>query len=380
MEQHGPEIKKIWSDEAFAKMTDSEGNLWGVPRSMPYATYPIYVRGEFLELYGLEPPTTLDELETVLEVFKEKDPAGGGSTIVLATSLDHLRWCTLGLFTENGHSMWMGGDGKIKPVYLHPGYKEWLAKFHDWYERGLIYEESFVVPASQIRTLIYQGKVAATAYWYSAITIGITPIRENFPDATYVKCKLTGPMGLAQTIRPGGTSGGLFPAKSDVAWAAMKVVNWLHEDPENWIVGYNGMKDIHWQYVNKENYEYELIGKKQYFEDYWVFAGGVPLSSRVFMVDPKLKMHSTYLREEIRDYSWGKKPFDLDIVWDETAIKENVPAMSDLTRLWDEESVKFLMGQRPLSEYDDFIDEMYKVGVDQWIDEYTRQYKLLMKE
>ena len=55
-------------------------------------------------------------------------------------------------------------------------------------------------------------------------------------------------------------------------------------------------------------------------------------------------------------------------------VVNDVVPMTDLKRLWDSEPVKFITGQRPMSEWDDFQQEMRDAGVDKWIAEYTRRY------
>ena len=39
-----------------------------------------------------------------------------------------------------------------------------------------------------------------------------------------------------------------------------------------------------------------------------------------------------------------------------------------------ENALRFINGERSLDEYDQFIEELYGVGLQEWIDEYTRQW------
>ena len=50
------------------------------------------------------------------------------------------------------------------------------------------------------------------------------------------------------------------------------------------------------------------------------------------------------------------------------------PGLPDFQRLVDEESVKFITGVRPLSEFGDFMDTMNRAGLDQWSELHTEQY------
>ena len=63
-----------------------------------------------------------------------------------------------------------------------------------------------------------------------------------------------------------------------------------------------------------------------------------------------------------------------DINWDTAALAENIPTLYDLNTFRDEELVKFVNGTRSLDTWDQFIEECYQMGLEDYINEYTRQY------
>jgi hypothetical protein len=67
-------------------------------------------------------------------------------------------------------------------------------------------------------------------------------------------------------------------------------------------------------------------------------------------------------------------PLDVDVPYDLSAIRDQVPGMEDINRLIAEETTKFITGIRPLSEWGDFIDTLYQAGLDDWMNAYTEQY------
>mgnify|MGYP000540139045 CR=1 FL=1 len=59
---------------------------------------------------------------------------------------------------------------------------------------------------------------------------------------------------------------------------------------------------------------------------------------------------------------------------DPAVIKARVPGASDISRMLEEETINFIMGTRPIDEYDQFVQELYDAGMQDWIDAYTEMY------
>lgn len=97
------------------------------------------VREDWLNALGLEIPTTLDELENVLDAFTNNDPDGNGQD-------DTYGWSASGY---NGFSMIFGAfdaypeafyerDGAIVNGTIQPGAKDALELLHSWYDAGYL--------------------------------------------------------------------------------------------------------------------------------------------------------------------------------------------------------------------------------------------------
>lgn len=104
IDKYGPNIKKAWSEYEYMwdMVSDDEGTIWALPRSLPTTSYPTWIRKDWLDKYGLEMPTTLEEFENILRTFKENDPAGNGQTIPLLTDLGGVYNAFSAGFTEHG--------------------------------------------------------------------------------------------------------------------------------------------------------------------------------------------------------------------------------------------------------------------------------------
>ena len=88
-------------------------------------------------------------------------------------------------------------------------------------------------------------------------------------------------------------------------------------------------------------------------------------------------MHSLWLQSHLDDYDVTMEPGDeYGLVWDTVALKDNVPASSDIETYVKEMKTKFIVGERPIEEWDAFIGELEKMGLKDVCEEYTRQYKI----
>jgi len=131
------------------------GRLFAIPRmndnfhNAPF----LWIRDDWLENTNSQPPTTVEELVALAELFATGDPDGNGvdgDTYGLALNRDLIRQnhaSILGLvaaFGVPGHHMNMfyrDADGNMTFSWIQPGMKPALALLNDMYERGLINQE-----------------------------------------------------------------------------------------------------------------------------------------------------------------------------------------------------------------------------------------------
>lgn len=396
----GQALYELWEPwGAWEGVTDTDGTIWAIPRMTDTTPYQVFVRNDWLELAGMEMPETMEELNEYLYKIKELDPYGNGETIPLMIEkggstdvLDRVESVFLGGHVETGNGKWLDPkDNKVKPEWIADGYVDFLKQLNRWYEDGIIHKESFTMDVDTIKRDLSKGCVGATAIWYSRIMQTEQILRESMPDFdrdkyTYVwgmnEAGMTGPNGkLVQTKAMGGNNGLLISSKCEHPEAVMKFVEWSFEW-ENYTNEMYGPEGKYWQYNPdvenaKENRNVvALEGEATYARDFLVSLG-LPLEIQTTEYDEDgiQTMENLWLQEHLDDFDATIEPgIESGIIWDTAALAENIPTLNDLNTFKDEELVKFVNGTRSFDTWDQFIEECYAMGLDDYIEEYTRQY------
>lgn len=372
--EYGKNILAAWSDEAIIGMTNPDGEIMGIMRNTPTTPYPVFLRSDWLEKCGLEYPTTIDELENVLKTFKEQDPAGNGQSIALGADRAGLNYCLSAAFTGVGYGNFIDEDGRVKPVEVHPDYKLFLEKMADWYTKGYIYPEAFSSTRAIYNELITQGNFGGWAYWYSLTTLRSPYLTANMPEAKYVRGPIKSDKGYAETHTVANASGGLIPAYSKNAEAVVKFVDWQFADVANHLLCDMGIMDKHWKYTNEEIREVEILTTEAYIGEF-VASQGLPMETSYSLSDPFMKMHNSYLKNEALRFDATAEAGDWFVIYDQTALSDACMTKGDIDRMIEEETVKFITGIRPVSEWETFVKDLYAIGLDQLIDARTAQYE-----
>ncbi len=390
LDQHGQNILKAWPEESWAKVTDADGNIMAIPRFAPSAVYPVWVRTDLLEALDLSMPTTVDELETFLEAYKAQDPQG----IPLLGNLGGLQMALLGAFTEYGNSNWLDPeDNRLKPAVLQPGYEDWVAKMADWYAKGYIYPDTLgVSDTGQLRDVVGGQKVGAGATWYSVFTLALPALQEVNPEIDYEFTNLTGPEGQAQTLAAPASSGIIISQRAPSPEAIIRFIDWQYENPPtNNLTAFYGIEGKDWEYVEEAEGAEDLVPGTRLVqveapqttgyagELNWSF--GQPLEAEyVNVIDGKVDKHSQYLNCCIADLSAGKLPVDAAVAYEESEIQQVFPNQQDFDRYLEEGLTLFINGARPMSDWPAFLEEMERVGLEQWIEAYTAAFNVQQEQ
>lgn len=390
VDEYGSEILPHWPKESITAMSDPEGQLWGIPRVTPTCAASPWVRQDWADKLGVKFPETIAELETYMEAASlNKDLLAGDDTIILLAEINGkhgsqgIYQTFVGGFTEYGFSNWMDNDGKLKPYYLQDGYTDFLKTMNRWYKKGYMYPEFASLNRQKVRELVKTGNVASTATWYSNVANVHYDMNKIAPEAEFIMIQkgIDGPMGKGETVNPAGSNGMLISASCENPEAVVKVMNLLYSSPEAFATTQKGPMGKNWRWVDETNGVYETEEALNYIRDF-DFAVGLPAAATAGAKNPRSQKENEVWGLVGQgnnpptglDFSRGKMPFDVGVKYDPNILSDKISGYDDIKRMVEEEQINFIIGERDLSEWDDFINDLYSAGLDQWINVHTAIY------
>lgn len=175
IDQHMPNYKAALSEVPKMKQVSvfPDGKMYSMSKKLParpsIRNQPV-INKTWLDKLGLKEPTTLDELETVLKAFKDKDPNGNGKKdeipivgVAHGVDIDLLNPFGITDGYDNGFIL---QDGK--PVYFRASenFKEGVKWLNKLYNEGLIDHEAFTQDSTMLTGKEQDASVARVGFTY----------------------------------------------------------------------------------------------------------------------------------------------------------------------------------------------------------------------
>lgn len=160
---------------------DRDGNIYSLVKKLPLRAAIAnngYINKKWLDNLGLEMPTTYEELEAVLQAFKDQDADGDGDATneIPYTYTGTLKYdlrnilLPFGTMTSRADNfMGLNGEGEAVFMPTQENYKEAVKWMHGLYEKGLIDPEYFTQDNS-----MYKAKISSEGGSETGLMFGWT--------------------------------------------------------------------------------------------------------------------------------------------------------------------------------------------------------------
>ena len=388
--RYAPNIKAFLDQEpAIKKMVvTDDGILYSFPivryKQSILAPYGWQVRGDWMEQVGLTAlPETLDEWYTFLKTFKEKDPAGNGKTVpFMLYEIKHGRGPRIFLWAYGMEYGWYHADGKAKFGAYEPAFKDYLTRMAQWYKEGLIVKEFATIATNTP----YDSKVAnnEAAGWFGGLgdTMGrfIAAYKKDPSSKFYVR-----PIA-APTLKKGEKgwnfsfdtiTTGQGAAISTRTKYPKEATKWLdyHYSPEGHLMMNFGVDGVSYRLENGKPVLTDEILKnpKGYSIDVALGQYTQGASGEAQILDAVVRQYRMWSMPVQREASllWngdqGPKRQMPPITLTSAEASKFTSKMNDVWTLTHEATTKFIMGQKPISEYEAFVAQLKSIGIDELI-------------
>ena len=165
-------------DYVVRQLTAEDGGMYAAAR-IEYSLidtmqFQVFINQTWLTKLGLEMPTNIDELETVLRAFRDKDPNGNGKKDELplignnaAGSSSIIKWI-LNMYCYVDFNKYFNVDdnGKLYLPHITEEYRQALIKINQWIKEGLMFNSAFSMSNKEIKSLLNPPEG-------EAITVGV---------------------------------------------------------------------------------------------------------------------------------------------------------------------------------------------------------------
>ncbi|MDE6357832.1 MAG: extracellular solute-binding protein [Eubacteriales bacterium] len=148
-----------------------DGKLMALPTTeISHGPGILWLRQDWMDKLGLQPPKTLEDVEHILQEFKDKNPGNnsdGTTGLVIAPEVvgksgGHYQINNIFAYFGAYPYQWLD-DGTGKAIYgsIQPEMKEALTVLADWYKKGLIDKQMAVRNYDDRKAILTSGKSGA---------------------------------------------------------------------------------------------------------------------------------------------------------------------------------------------------------------------------
>lgn len=397
IDEYGPNLKKIMEEyeEVGKGLPEYNGKIYAYP--VIFDSEPIqigtklFINKAWVDKVGKEMPTTTDELYDLLKAFREQDPNGNGekdeipwSTTGIAGIINALKgaWGLQNRGSRHGNVDFNEETQELRFIPTSPEYKELLQYVNKLYTEELIDQEIFTMDHPQLIAKGEQNLVGAFCFVNSQ-AIGATHEEEyeGIPEA------LEGPHGDKLWVQRG----------SHLAAKGPFLITNECEHPEvavRWIDYFYSEEGATFFYLGKEGETYEKTadGELEYkideLEDmgegtsfdqvvgkYTPYMGG---GNPVFTKTAYFKGGEThpipakaadnvapYIPEEI----WSVFNYTIEEAEQLTELE------NDIFTYVNQMQAEFITGKKPFDQWDDYVQQIEKMGLEDYLKIYTAGYE-----
>lgn len=396
-------------DEAITENTAPNGKMYTLPSFVPsypgqgdtLGTQRVFIDTKYMEAAGIEEvPTTLDEFVDMLRAFKALDPAEMGVDEIYPMVST---WGNDKEILQNAFGWITNGNDLSKPAWdvetndvvipcAQEKYADYVKLLNTLYTEGLIHPDFFTIDKEAARALYAEGKVPVIADAAAYLSL---PERENeFVSAIPLSSEWT-ENGVTRAT-PGYTLGNVvISADTEYPELCMRLIDYLYspegsvyclygppegsEDCMGLVEGFALGEDGNIVYKDVENGTYESMF------DYTV--NGIELSQNTpkderenilnqqkmlgvenpEFPDFDLSDPDQHYRKECYEAHKGHMVDGLPSMYLDT---ESAAKYTDLytviSNYVDSETAKFVVGQRPITELDQFFEELKSMNIDEY--------------
>ncbi|WP_199620915.1 extracellular solute-binding protein [Paenibacillus alkalitolerans] len=372
------------------------GELWAMPMFVDIKPYDFALlwRKDWLDTLGIEKvPESLEEFEQAVYAFAKQDPDGNGKHDTYGLTGTMTTTWSSGFFSIFGAfgvqpTMWHEKDGNVDNGSVMPQTKEALAILRKWYADGVIDPEFITDTQDSYRKKLYNNRIGLIEESIGRAALDdsstIAEMKAANPDAKLILGK--NPKG------PGGDGSWDWGIKSNFVVIGSHVkddpekLQKLYEilkaqstDEETINMTGRGIKGTHWDFVESGAASGATKFLPGFEKPEQRDVAGVRLFSLGSITTRAIrgKYENPDLTEKVRTYSSAPR-------WSDAILYSALPSdgkyKKELTLLMQKYFAEIIKGERPLEDFDKFVEEWKTNGGETLTQEANELYRTQFKK
>ena len=369
--KYAPNFKKIIENPEIRKdVISTDGKIYKIPQiyKNPLPNLQgMLIRKDWLDELNLPVPKTMADCYTTLKAFKEKKNAEAPftikSTYTLLSSLDPI----IGAYGISSNMYDDNGVVKYGPITQQ--YKQFLIEMNRWYSEGLLDNDFATNSDKTVNDNLLSGKSGAAISSFSntkTLNQTVPFAAVQYPDAVNA--------GIPR-LSPRKTYVGAFSAYISKSCkkpeTAVKWLDYFYSEEGSLLMNY-GLEGVSYHMVDGKPQFTDLILKNPdglspekaisaytatYFPFLYDFDRNDPLL-------PAINKNSIDIWSNIQSSTVQNLPqFQLT----GGDYLEYIPIVYKTKAFVEEMTIRFIIGKTPISEFDNYVEEVKAMGIDQAI-------------
>ena len=359
--------------ELAASITLEDGTLFCFPRydEEPPVGQGLMIRGDWLQELNLEVPNTPEAMKEVLKAFRDNK----GATTPISFQPNYLWEGSLSAGWDNFGMRFYQEDGVVKFGVLEKGFREFVTEMGEWYAEGLIDPDMPSASKQSVEAAMSNGSAGIVGNQISKIE---NMYNYNADNPTYSV--------VGFTISAEGDeipSTGVCDQRVDLSVSFL-----ISADCENLEAA---LRWCDYQY-SEDGILLNSFGTQGYSWDY--DEQGNVVAAGILLDDTIPEVNTNKVNAVSKGTNWGgvlkshffglmEPALNASKAWSATTAMDHMlpyltytveesetysQAYADCTTLIKESVINFIMGVKPLEEYDAFIEQLHAFGIDACIE------------
>lgn len=397
VKQYAPNLTSIYQkrQDIYNEVLTLDGKLLYFPSINPMQTREeiarkantgLIMRSDWLENLSLEVPDDIEDWYTVLSAFKNGDPNKNG--IEDETPFD-----------GSGIDCFIPAFGVVEDIYIKDGkvafgpvqqeYKDFLSTMKIWYDEGLLGESNLTASSYWLNENIRGNITGSFKGLDNAWSKYIDILREKDPEAS-----------LVAVPWPKAKNGIRYTGREDMATHLSQEITIITNDckyPEkaveliDFLYSEEGDTLMHWGIEGKT---YEVVdGQKKLLEEVLVKDPETKLSIFTKMAIPYQRFPK-YNGEVVVHQLFPEGRLEAELVWADSDNSLVYPptiilSQQDATKVIQLRKeidhyvssmrLQYITGLEPLNNFDEFVENLSKLGLNEILEIYQRNYEIYQK-